>query len=577
MTLHKPLTDIWLKSSILGCLWASSEIVFGSFLHNLHVPLGSNFLTAIGIILLISVSYKWKDKGLFWRSGLICALMKSVSPSAVIFGPMIAILSEALLLELAVLIFRRNIFSYILGGILAMSWTFIHKISFFILAYGFNLISLYKELAVFAQKQLNMTFIDIWTPFYVLWSMYVLMGIISAVIGIYIGKKLQKNNEVSPGINNNNQNNFFSQKGKSLTETSLIWLAFDIAGMLSVLFLMSFSAWLWWSCTGLIIIIIWAIRYRRALKPLKKPRFWILFVLITMLTSFLFTRFQGHNNDIISGLTIGLQMNLRAALIIIGFSAVGTELTNPVIHNFFKRTSFSQVPIALEVAFETLPFVLNSIPDFKNFFKRPVSVVQQVVSQAEYWLEQITIKHNKKNKIIIITGNIGQGKTTFLTEIVNLFNQHNIITGGIISPAVFDNDIHIGYDLINVSNNKQNIFSRISGNENMLNFGKFYFFNEGFEFGKDALSLENNLVSQIIVIDEIGFLELDNKGWASCLNNLFTNFDNPLILIVRNFLVDKVTEKWALSDPFIVDVCVEDSRDLLNKVFEYLDLDVKVS
>ena len=88
---NKVLSDIWLKASVLGCLWASSEIVLGSFLHNLQVPFSSNFLTGIGIILLISVSYIWKDKGLFWRSGLICALMKSVSPSAVIFGPMIAI------------------------------------------------------------------------------------------------------------------------------------------------------------------------------------------------------------------------------------------------------------------------------------------------------------------------------------------------------------------------------------------------------------------------------------------------------------------------------------------------------
>jgi len=74
--------------------------VLGSFLHNLKVPFSGNILTAIGIIILISVSYIWKEKGLFWRAGLICAIMKTMSPSAVIFGPMIAIFSEAMLLEI---------------------------------------------------------------------------------------------------------------------------------------------------------------------------------------------------------------------------------------------------------------------------------------------------------------------------------------------------------------------------------------------------------------------------------------------------------------------------------------------
>jgi len=34
----KPLPDIWLKAAMLGSLWASVEIILGSFLHNLHIP-----------------------------------------------------------------------------------------------------------------------------------------------------------------------------------------------------------------------------------------------------------------------------------------------------------------------------------------------------------------------------------------------------------------------------------------------------------------------------------------------------------------------------------------------------------
>ena len=453
MTQNKPISNIWLKAAILGCLWASSEIVFGSFLHNLHVPFGSNFLTAIGIILLISVSYIWKDKGLFWRSGLICALMKSVSPSAVIFGPMIAIFCESLLLEIAVMVFRRNIFAYILGGVLAMSWTFTHKILSFILTYGFNLINLYKDIALFAQKQFNITFENIWVPIYLLWFVYFLMGVISALMGIYIGKKMQNKESVLQNTDLKKAKNIYTPKTTVKSKTSLYWFGFDISAMIVVLFLMNFAHWIWWSSGGIIIIIAWSLRYSRALKPLKRPKFWIFFVLITMLTSFLFAKLQTQNNEIMGGLMIGLQMNLRAALIIIGFSVIGTELTNPAIQNFFKRTSFSQLPSALEVAFDTLPFVVGSIPDFKNFFKRPVYVVQQVVYQADYWLEQVVNNQNKKSKIIIITGNKGQGKTTLLCEVVKLLKLNNIKTGGIISPVIYEKNNLLGYDIINVATN----------------------------------------------------------------------------------------------------------------------------
>ncbi|MEI6750889.1 MAG: hypothetical protein WCM93_17190, partial [Bacteroidota bacterium] len=182
--------EIWIKASIIGTIWAASEIVLGSFLHNLKVPFSGNVLTAIGIIILISVSYIWKEKGLFWRAGLICALMKTMSPSAVIFGPMIAIFSEALLLEISVRIFGRTLAGFFLGAMMAMSWNLFQKIMNFIIFYGFNIIELYKGLVKYSQKQLGIHFDLFWLPVIVLLVLYCLFGLISAIIGIKVGRKI---------------------------------------------------------------------------------------------------------------------------------------------------------------------------------------------------------------------------------------------------------------------------------------------------------------------------------------------------------------------------------------------------
>ncbi len=569
MIQNKSLSPIWLKASVLGCLWASSEIVLGSFMHNLKVPFGSNFLTAIGIILLIAVSYSWKDKGLFWRAGLICALMKSISPSAVIFGPMIAIFSEALLLELAILIFRRNIFAYVIGGMLAMSWTFFHKISFYIIAYGFNLIDLYKELAVFAQKQLKMHFDSIWSPIFALWSVYLLMGIVAALIAVYIGKKVATKMVLPQTIDVNKYKNINSKTKPAQIKTSIVWLVFDFTAMVAVLILMNFTDWGYWFTAGCLVIIIWVFQYKSALRPLMKPKFWATFILITMFTSFLFSKFQSGQINIYTGLMTGLEMNFRAVLIIIGFSVIGKELTNPRIRNLFTRTSFQQLPLALEVAFETLPFVIANMPDFKDFFKRPVFVVQQIVSQADIWLEKVSFKQRKKENVIIITGNIGQGKTTLLINIVNFFRQHKIRVGGIVSPVVIENNQSIGYDLIDISTGNKIVLSRTTVSEKMINVGKFYFNEEGITCGKKALSLETLKEAELIVIDEIGFMELENQGWASSLNNILNNFDKPIIIVVRNYLVEKVTEHWALSNPLIIETDNSNIDEIIAKIIAF--------
>ena len=111
MEIYKKNTnDIWLKSAVIGSLWASFEIIIGSFFHNIHFPFAGTILTIIGVSILTAFGVVWNEKGFFWRAGLICALMKSISPSAILIGPMIGIFSEALIMELVLLIFGRNLF-----------------------------------------------------------------------------------------------------------------------------------------------------------------------------------------------------------------------------------------------------------------------------------------------------------------------------------------------------------------------------------------------------------------------------------------------------------------------------------
>ena len=64
------ISEKWIKASIIGTIWAASEIVLGSFLHNLRIPFSSNVLTAIGIIILVSTSTSGPQRVFFGGQAL---------------------------------------------------------------------------------------------------------------------------------------------------------------------------------------------------------------------------------------------------------------------------------------------------------------------------------------------------------------------------------------------------------------------------------------------------------------------------------------------------------------------------
>lgn len=574
MNNHKQLSEKWIKASIMGTIWAASEIVLGSFLHNLKIPFSGNILTGIGIIILISISYIWTEKGLIWRAGLICAIMKTMSPSAVIFGPMIAIFSEAVLLELSLRLFGKTWFGFIIGAMLAMSWNLAQKIINLIIFYGSNIVEIYTSLLKLAQKQINIQFDIVWFPIIVLLVAYAILGIISAIIGIRVGRKILKEPKAYQPQNFSSNVSQHQQKSKIDFNYSITWLFVNIGLIIIALVLLNFTSVLVWSLSIIGIVGLWAFRYKRALRKLSKPKFWIFFVLLTMITAFVFAKIQ--SNTLEYGLMIGIQMNFRAVIIIVGFSILGTELYNPKIQQFFLKTYFKQLPLALELSFESLPSMIANIPDFKTIVKNPVSIIHQVISQAEFRLDEIKMKNASNQKAIIITGGIGQGKTSFLTQIISDLNQRKIKVGGILCPAIHENSIRIGYNLVDLKTNENIVLSRTSGDESMINVGKYYFRNEGLEFGKKILATENISDSEVIVIDEIGFFELNNQGWASSLTDILLNTNKPIIIIVRENLIEKVITHWSMVSPLIIDINKYDLHTAVSEILKFINFTKKL-
>jgi len=143
-----------------------------------------------------------------------------------------------------------------------------------------------------------------------------------------------------------------------------------------------------------VLVAIWSIRYKRALRQVMKPKFWIWFVLITMLTSLLFSNFQESQDGLNEGLKIGLMMNLRAILLIVSLTTIGTELYNPKIRKWLQNGRFRQLTLAIELSLESLPNVMANMPSFKAIVKTPSIVFYQLIWQAYQRLKSINTDDN---------------------------------------------------------------------------------------------------------------------------------------------------------------------------------------
>ena len=195
------LNTIWLKAAVAGGLWASFEIIVGSLLHNLHLPFSGTILATFSVILMISFLQVWNINGLIWRAGIICGLMKSLSPSAVILGPMTGIMMEAVVMDLVIFLLGKNMIGYLLAGTGALLSTIVHKLASLFILYGTDLVTIYVNLFEFLKKQLHLEDASSKNLIIGIISVYILLGTIAAITGYFLGKytlRTQKNKAAPP-------------------------------------------------------------------------------------------------------------------------------------------------------------------------------------------------------------------------------------------------------------------------------------------------------------------------------------------------------------------------------------------
>jgi len=193
-------------------------------------------------------------------------------------------------------------------------------------------------------------------------------------------------------------------------------------------------------------------------------------------------------------------------------------------------------------------------------------------------------------RLLIWTGPGHSGKTTAATQLAEWARGEGFPVAGILAPAVYDGDVLIGFDALDIhtmagvplarrkparpagrnqtgrvrpdgradagQENKKQHLCCAEGGERA---GPFGFTAQGLEFGNAVLNSTAARLAALLIIDEFGPLELRGGGWRQAADSLIPEAQGVVLLVVRKELAAQVGELYSTCCPQVLSALQPDS------------------
>ncbi len=163
--------------------------------------------------------------------------------------------------------------------------------------------------------------------------------------------------------------------------------------------------------------------------------------------------------------------------------------------------------------------------------------------------------------ILVLTGPVHAGKTTFLKNLLPSLRSRRIPVSGYLSPSFLVKGRTSGYDLLEIKTGRSFPFLRREGRAVWERVGPFFFLPSGL---RNAESLILGCAAgDWLVVDEVGPRELAGGGVWPALSSFLSRPDSNGLLVVRRPLLREFREFLEGRIAEVFDIASDDILDSL--------------
>ncbi len=140
-------------------------------------------------------------------------------------------------------------------------------------------------------------------------------------------------------------------------------------------------------------------------------------------------------------------------------------------------------------------------------------------------------------KLFVITGAPGSGKTTIVLKLVEILKRMGFSVGGIYTREVRSSGIRVGFEIVDIATGRVGKLAWV-GYGSGPRVGKYVVNLKGLEeFGVRAIESVNKF--DVVVVDEVGPMELKSHRFKEAVRKLLAK-DKPIVLTIHHRASDEL-------------------------------------
>lgn len=179
--------------AVFGVLWGIVEMSLGTVLKSLNVPFSGAVLGGVGLMIAMIGRLFVPRRGATLFIGVIAMILKLFSLGGVVIGPMVAIISEAIIAEIVLSLGgapRRTIF--VLAGALGVFWSFVQPFVTNPLLFGRSIVTVWLNMIDQGSRYLGISSDAVFIIVILMAAVYLIIGAVAGLFAWSVGQQLQK-------------------------------------------------------------------------------------------------------------------------------------------------------------------------------------------------------------------------------------------------------------------------------------------------------------------------------------------------------------------------------------------------